>query len=611
MRGRAWGAAALLAAAHLALVLHGASRHSAVFDEIVYAPAGFSYLSTGDFRLNPEHPPFLKLLLGASWTGAGFDAPATPGWRERDQWQVGQRAFYGPGRPHDALLMRARAVIALLSVGLALAVFAVARAIAGDAAGLAALALYALDPLVVAHAGFATLDLGGAALFFVAAVALPGALLRGGALRVAVTGLASGAALATKFSNLPLLAILVLVATLGPWLTGGGFRPAARRAAAVLGLSLVVVAAASGPAGPGLYLRGLGLLRGHEEIGHPTYAFGLYSSTGWWWYFPAAWLVKTPIPLLLASTAGILALLRRARADVARCGVLLLSPALVAAAVMTSPLNLGVRHLLQVTPFLAAAGGVALAGLWRGARTGRAAVVVLLVWLAAGTLRVHPFEMAYANEAASGPSRLWRLLADSNLDWGQDLPALADEVHRFPLRRLYLGYFGTADPGAYGLPYCWISSDRMVDRRYEDGPDPGGREWIALSVTNLLDVYSPRKDQHAWLRERPFTAFPGYSIALFDITGDAAAHLRLGETALDLRDYETAEAPLRRAVELAPRDGRARLDLAAALAFLGRAEEAVSACAEAERLLPGRETAEACGRIRARAADRGRAPSRH
>ncbi len=80
--GTSWGAAAVLAAAHLALVLDGASRHSAVFDEIVYAPAGYSYLATGDHRLNQEHPPFLKLLLGASWAGAGFDAARTPGWRE-------------------------------------------------------------------------------------------------------------------------------------------------------------------------------------------------------------------------------------------------------------------------------------------------------------------------------------------------------------------------------------------------------------------------------------------------------------------------------------------------------------------------------------------------
>jgi tetratricopeptide (TPR) repeat protein len=149
----------------------------------------------------------------------------------------------------------------------------------------------------------------------------------------------------------------------------------------------------------------------------------------------------------------------------------------------------------------------------------------------------------------------------------------------------------------------------MVDRRYEDGPDPHGREWIAMSVTNLLDVYSGRKDQYAWLRERPFTAFPGRSIALFDISGDAVAHRRLGEVALRLGDFETAEPPVRRAVELAPRDSRSRLDLAGVLASRGRFDEALASCAEAERLLSDRETAETCRRILARAEAGGRRTS--
>src|SRR5206468_1326451 len=98
-----------------------------------------------------------------------------------------------------------------------------------------------------------------------------------------------------------------------------------------------------------------------------------------------------------------------------------------------------------------------------------------------------------------GPARLWHHLADSNVDWGQDLPALAELVHAKPLRRLYLGYFGTSDPKAYGLPYCWTTSMGLVDRVCEDGPDPEGKEWIAISVTNLLDVYTERHDAHAWL----------------------------------------------------------------------------------------------------------------
>jgi hypothetical protein len=562
-------AAVCIVLAHAALVLHGAARHSAVFDEVVYPTAGYSYLTTGDYRLNQEHPPFLKLWTALPWIGSGLDPRAAPGWRVGDEWSVGPAMIYADPPSAGRLLMRARFMVAILSVLAAVAVFASARRFAGSEAGLLALVLYAFDPLVVAHAGFATTDVGTAALFFVAAMAFPGVLSRGGARPILAAGLALGLALASKFSAVLLLVVLAAVA-LREMLSRGRAAgapaiPAGRLAARTLAPVLVafaVVAASYGPNGPSLYFTGFDLLRGHAELGHPTYAFGQYSMTGWWWYFPAAWAVKTPIPILLASSAGLLLAASRSRIRGTEGLVVVLAPLLVAATAVASPLNLGVRHVLPATPFLAVLGGVALSRAWTTGRVAaRVVVLAILVWLVAGTLAVHPDETAYSNELAGGSSNTWKHLADSNVDWGQDLPALAAEVGRQPLRRLYLGYFGTADPAAHGLRYTWIPSMRMIDRRYEEGPDPDGREWIAMSVTNLLEVDSPTRDNYAWLRERPFTAFPGKSIALFDVTGDADAHARLARIAMRYADWETALAPMRRAVELRPSDRELRADL--------------------------------------------------
>jgi 4-amino-4-deoxy-L-arabinose transferase-like glycosyltransferase len=589
--------AATALAVHLALVLDGASRHSAVFDEVVYPTSGYSYLTTGDYRLNREHPPLLKLYTALPWLGSGIDARATPGWVEGDEWAVGMSMIYDrPSGP--TLLFRSRVLIALLSVALGGAVFATARRLGGDRAGLAALALYALDPLVVAHAGFATTDLGGAALYFLATIALVPALERGGSLRTGVAGVALGAALAAKFSTLPLLVILPALAL---WIRRrSGASPATLlvRTGIVAAVAAAVLIASYGPAGPVAFVQGLAMLRYHGEVGHPTYAFGLYSDRGWWWWFPAAWAVKTPIPILAATLGGLPLLLARVRRGPAVLLGLALAPLLLAGAAVTSDLALGVRHLLPATPFLAVAGGLAAERLLRAGRPGILTVGALAVWLAAAVLVVHPDEMAYANEPSGGPDRLWLRLADSSVDWGQDLPALAAAVRAHPLRRVYLGYFGTADPKAYGLPYRSMPSMRMIEKRQEDGPDPAGREWIAISVTNLLEVYSVGKESYAWLRERPFTAFPGRSIALFDVTGDADAHRRLGEVAMRYGDVETAEAPLRRAVELRPDDGEARLDLARVLADRGRRDEAVRECSEAERLLGDARARETCAAIR-------------
>ena len=64
-------------------------------------------------------------------------------------------------------------------------------------------------------------------------------------------------------------------------------------------------------------------------------------------------------------------------------------------------------------------------------------------------LRVHPNYLAYFNEAAGGPSRGWRWLVDSNIDWGQDLPLLAKWQREHPDRPVHLKYFGTVEPELY------------------------------------------------------------------------------------------------------------------------------------------------------------------
>src|SRR5688572_838112 len=68
---------------------------SATFDETAHLPAGFTYLATGDFRLNVEHPPLAKVLaaLPLRWLDVRFSR-AWPEWREANQFGLGQRLLY-------------------------------------------------------------------------------------------------------------------------------------------------------------------------------------------------------------------------------------------------------------------------------------------------------------------------------------------------------------------------------------------------------------------------------------------------------------------------------------------------------------------------------------
>jgi hypothetical protein len=605
--------AAFFVVLHLVLLLQTAAVHSAAFDEVVYPTSGYAYLTTGDYRMNPEHPPFLKLWTGVAWLGTGLSAPATPGWVEGDQWRFGRAMLYAGPEPPSALLFRARVMIALLSTALCVSVAFVAYRLAGPAAAIGAGFLYTLDPLMLGHGSLATTDAGAAAFYFGAALAIPWATMRGGPWRILVAGALLGLALASKFSALPLLAVLAFVPGFGGrlarWKRTDGFAerneavPDAStrwlRATTVGILASLVVVLSYGSWGPLPYLQGILMLGHHGEVGHPSYALGVYGTHGWWWFFPAGWLLKTPVPILAASAAGVILAVRRFRDRPTATAVAVLAPALLVAAAVTSSINLGIRHLLPLTPFLALAGGVAVAAAWRSGWIGRVGVGVGALWLAIGVLGNHPHHLSYGNMLAGGPSGVWTQLSDSNVDWGQDLPALAEAVGEEPVRTLYLSYFGTADPAAHGLVYRWVPGMGMGERRFDDGPDPAGREWLAISTTNLLGIYTDRKDAWAWLREREMTALPGNSIALYDVTGDAEAHRTIGETAMRFGDAEAAEGPLLRACELAPGDPASRYHLARVLADLGRADEGAARCREGERLSGRPHPDDLCARIEA------------
>jgi hypothetical protein len=125
-------------------------------------------------------------------------------------------------------------------------------------------------------------------------------------------------------------------------------------------------------------------------------------------------------------------------------------------------------------------------GRWRA--RGLALTGALGLAYAASVLRVHPHYLAYFNELAGGPSQGWRWLVDSNLDWGQDLPGLEQYMDAQGISKVTLCYFGTADPGYYG-----IACDRLPG--YQPPPPssvvrsvkPG--DIVAISATHLQGLY--------------------------------------------------------------------------------------------------------------------------
>ena len=216
---------------------------------------------------------------------------------------------------------------------------------------------------------------------------------------------------------------------------------------------------------PEAYLYGLAHTM-KDSAQWPAFLNGQYSVKGWWYYLPYCFIVKTPLPLLALIALGAVSVFRRVGCRRTRRRValwvwldrtsLIWSLLLVygTAAVFTH-LNIGHRHLLPVYPPLFMLAGAAAWWLMRGSRWTRATMVLLAALQVVVIARIHPYYIAYFNELAGGPGKGYRHLADSNVDWGQDLPSLArwlcDPRNLAAGGESYIDYFGFDSPQRWGI----------------------------------------------------------------------------------------------------------------------------------------------------------------
>ena len=247
---------------------------------------------------------------------------------------------------------------------------------------------------------------------------------------------------------------------------------------------------------------------------------GDLSREGWWYYFLIAFLIKTPIPLLILLTAAtILTVVQRT--SFWRREAFLLIPVLIWFGVNSSSgFNLGYRHLLPALPFLSVLAGQVIAiGRIRRRTVIVGLVSILCAWQLVGTLRIHPHYLAYFNELVGGPENGYRYLVDSNLDWGQDLKGLGAYLKAQGVDRVELSYFGTADPAYYGIGYTCLPSFGILSK--DKCPiEPGfqDREGVfVVSATHLQGVYLNDPHTFDWLKERKPEVVIGYSIFVYRV----------------------------------------------------------------------------------------------
>ncbi len=506
-----------------ALALFAARSTSMVIDEGMHLASGYSILRTGDYRLVEEHPPLAKL-----WASLPLlFVPDLPDPRQLPAWEatlrdltesvplltVAQQTITSY-QPVDRLIFPARAMTALLGLLLGATVYRWTADLEERGAGVLSLFLLALDPNILAHASVAGTDLGAATMAALALFLFARWLRQPTVARWLAAGLALGLALGTKTSAVLLVPTAFLLGLLA--------RP--RRWSAIVGLfglagltlwalygfefgpipGTDILAPAPSHAIP--FLR----LRRHIADGHPAFLLGENRTHGWWYYFPVAFVLKTPLPTqLLLMIALILAVptLFRHPMDtsrlVGRWGPVVVFPLLYGVTTLASPLNIGYRHLLPVLPFLFILAGRGVRNTEYGVHAYPVLRIPLLAWLLIGTLRVAPHYLAYFNELAGGPDNGWRYLADSNTDWGQGYRDLARFQQERGLERVYLSAFlPTYDPALYGVRYepltpMWGNTPAIFPSRFN--PPPGD---YVISTTTLDGIPLVDPEMYDWFRKR-------------------------------------------------------------------------------------------------------------
>ena len=640
-----WAIVAGLIVAQMILTLVMVHRESLTFDEDDHMFAGYMMWHTKDYGLNPEHPPFAKLLATAPLLGRPLWVPPLQGRNFKDEAYLDGRDWLARNDgDRNQLVFQMRMAAGLLAVALSLVVFLAARDSFGDWAGIFALVLVAFDPNILAHSALVTTDIGVSLFFLASTWCFYRYVKHPTATRLIVAGVVAGLLLATKHSGVmlaPILALLIarevaaaqkgtrarealrltgafcaifLIGVLVLWSTYG-FRYAARPAGLKMSTTLADYVAPLGPhiswlinfVGrlhllPESYLIGL-VDVGRMALFYPTFVFGRNIPHGVWWYFPSVIAIKTTLGLLALAGLTVYAAATR-KLKWGREVDFLLIPALFYLVVaMVSGMNIGARHLLPFYAywFVLAAGGAA--ALSTSSRKWFAVCALLLAAHVGSSLAAFPNSMAYANEAFGGPANVHKLLSDSNSDWAQQLFQVKAWQQRHSGEECWFAYFAYPEvyPETYGIHCHHLPT---VDTSGLGGPDNvpaviegtvllsagdlSGCEWPAASL-NPYDAFRRAKPEETI--DDAVMIYRGR----FDMK--QAAALSRAQNALEATRKGNAPAALALADEAIAIDPSSILAHEArgdALAALARKQEAQqewnTALNEARKLEPGAQT---------------------
>lgn len=497
---------------------HTATNQS--YDEAAHIACGMEWLDKGVYRYEPQHPPLTRIMMAV---GPYLNGSRSHG--EDDMWAEGNAILYSGDYVENLRLARSGNLLffTLACIG----VVVVANILYGTRVALVSLFVFSMMPSVLGSSGMATTDMGVTAFFVPAMLAVAFWLKRPTIPLSLLTGLLLALCVFSKFSSI----LFVGVSTAALFLVmrvfdrdGDSFpSPGRYGSRGLVALAVFLLTGWSvyrfsvepvlsfprdlhwvdffharthlpkdflmlfGEIGLPLseFVRGIGAVAKHNAQGHGTYLLGQTSSFGWWYYYPVILLIKLPFAVLAALLLGLACLLFGRKGK--RIGLHLLPVVVICsvllACMFVSNINIGIRHILPIIPFVAIVCGYGVVRLATAGMVGKFMAGVVLVVLGATSLLAHPDYISFFNPIAREKPYEWAVKSD--LDWGQHLVTLSERLREKGIDKVSIAYYGRADMTRHGLP-------EFVDLSKEMPAKVDG--WVAISAHSLF-----LKPRYAWL----------------------------------------------------------------------------------------------------------------